>query len=134
MVLELEGGNTVTLTNVGLPGQNADRRVDGNAYHFMAHPSAMSFSKDNGNWASTAEILNANRRGTNFTGPSLWSSNMNIYARPSGGNGSHLDMLHGSPYCMGIESDHDNAFWVFDSYNNCICYYDFAADHGPWKF
>ena len=56
---------------------------------------------------------------------------MNIYARPSGGNGSHLDMLHGSPYCMGIESDHDNAFWVFDSYNNCMCYYDFVDDHGP---
>ena len=128
---EREGGNTVTFSNVGLSNQSADKRTDGNAWHFMAHPSAMSFSKDNGNWGTSAEILDANRRGGTFTGPSLWSSNMNIYAKPSGGNGSHLDMLHGSPYCMGIESDHDNAFWVYDAYNNCICYYDFAGDHGP---
>jgi hypothetical protein len=32
---------------------------------------------------------------------------------------------------MGIESDEDNAFWVYDSYNGHICWYDFADDHGP---
>jgi hypothetical protein len=128
---ENTGGSTVTITNAGLTGQNAEFRRDGNAWHFMAHPSAMSFSKENGNWGTAAEIKDANRRGGTFTGPSLWSSNMNIYAKPSGGNGSHLDMLHGSPYGMGIESDHDNAFWVFDSYYKNLCYYDFGADHGP---
>jgi len=125
------GGNTVTISNAGLGDQSTEYRQDGNAWHFMALPSSMSFSKDNGNWATGAEILDANRQGGSFTGPSLWSSDMNVYARPSGGNGSHLDMLHSSPYSMGIESDKDNAFWVFDGQNGHICWYDFQADHGP---
>jgi outer membrane protein assembly factor BamB len=108
-----------------------ERRQDGNAWHFMALPSSMSFSQENDNWATGAEILDANRQGGSFTGPSLWSSDMNVYAKPSGGNGSHLDMLHGSPYSMGIESNKDNAFWVFDGQNGHICLYDFNADHGP---
>ncbi|MBO6515107.1 MAG: hypothetical protein JJ975_00970 [Bacteroidia bacterium] len=128
---ERTGGSTVTITRAGLPDQSTEWRRDGNAWHFMALPAALSFSKENGNWATTEEILDANRQGGSFTGPSLWSSDMNIYAKPSGGNGSHLDMLHGSPYSMGIESDKDNAFWVFDGYNKHICWYDFQVDHGP---
>lgn len=125
------GGSTVTISRAGLPDQSSEWRRDGNAWHFMALPSAMSFSQENGNWATTEEILDANRQGGSFTGPALWSSDMNVYAKPSGGNGSHLDMLHGSPYSMGIEADKDNAFWVFDGHNKHICWYDFQADHGP---
>ena len=128
---ENTGGSTVTITRAGLPDQETEWRRDGNAWHFMALPSAMSFSQENDNWASTAEILDANRQGGSFTGPSLWSSDMDIYARPSGGNGSHLDMLHSSPYGMGIESDKDNAFWVFDGANKHLVWYDFNVDHGP---
>ena len=127
------GGSTVTITNAGLDGQSAEWRRDGNAWHFMALPSAISFSKDNDNFGTTANILDANRQGGTFTGPSLWSSDLDVYAQDPGRglNGSHLDMLHGSPYCMGMESDGDNAFWVFDSYNGHVAWYDFAADHGP---
>ncbi|MFT7230336.1 MAG: hypothetical protein ACI9GO_000803 [Bacteroidia bacterium] len=132
------GGSTVTISNVGLTEQSELWRKDGNSYHFMAFPSAISFSKTNENFGTTANIQDANRQGGTFTGPSLWSSDMSIYAQDPGNdadgvplNGSHLDMLHGSPYCMGMESDEDNAFWVFDSYNGHIAWYDFAADHGP---
>ncbi len=129
----ISGGSTVTVFNTGLENQTSEWREDGNAWHFMALPSAISFSKDNGNFGTSANILDANRSGGTFTGPSLWSSDLNVYAKDPGPglNGSHLDMLHGSPYCMGIESDGDNAFWVFDSYNEHIVWYDFAADHGP---
>ncbi|MBO6515398.1 MAG: hypothetical protein JJ975_02510 [Bacteroidia bacterium] len=125
------GGSTVTISRAGLPDQSNEWRRDGNAWHFMALPSALSFSKDNDNWATSAEILDANRQGGSFTGPSLWSSDMNIYARPSGGNGSHLDMLHASPYGMGIESDGENAFWLVDGHNGHLVWYDFNEDHGP---
>lgn len=128
---ESTGSNTVTISNVGMGDQSAEYRKDGNSWHFMPLASALSFSKENGNWANSTEILDANRRGGSFTGPSLWSSDMDIYAKPSGGNGSHLDMLHGSPFSMGIESDKDNAFWVFDGYNKHLCWYDFSVDHGP---
>ena len=81
--------------------------------------------------ATTSGILDANRRGGSFTGPALWSGNLDIYAKPSGGNGSHLDMLHGSPFSMGIASEKENAYWVFDGYNQHIVRYDFGGDHGP---
>ena len=132
------GGSTVTISNAGLSDQSEVFRIDGNAWHFMALPSAISFSKTNENFATAANIQDANRQGGTFTGPSLWSSDMSVYAQDpgvdeNGGrlNGSHLDMLHGSPFGMGIESDEDNAFWVFDSYNGHIAWYDFADDHGP---
>ena len=128
---ESTGGTTLTISDAGGASQKVEYRKDGNSWHFMALPSALSFSQENDNWATSAEILDANRRGGSFTGPSLWSSDMDVYARPSGGNGSHLDMLHGSPFSMGIESDKDNAFWVFDGYNKHLCWYDFKSDHGP---
>lgn len=125
------GGTTVMLENAGMANQEFDYRKDGNSWHFMALPSALAFSEENGNWATVADIVDANRQGGSFTGPSLWSSDLSVYAMPSGGNGSHLDMLHGSPYSMGIENDKDNAFWVFDGYHEEIVWYDFVDDHGP---
>jgi DNA-binding beta-propeller fold protein YncE len=126
------GGSTVMLTETGTPNQKFDFRRDGNAWHFMALPSAIAFS-DNGNWATTANILDANHSGGTFTGPTLWSSDLNIYAKDHGPgtNGSHLDMLHASPYSMGIAAQFDNVFYVFDGYHGNIARYNFAADHGP---
>lgn len=127
---DVTGGSTVTIQNAGSTNQLKVWRRDGNAWHFMALPSAIAFS-NNGNFATTANIRDANRQGGTFTGPSLWSSDMNIYAKPSGGNGSHLDMVHGSPFCMGIAAESDNIFWVFDGFNGHLVRYDFVDDHGP---
>ncbi|MDI1234644.1 MAG: hypothetical protein PSX81_10205 [bacterium] len=127
---ESSGGSTVMFTNVGMANQDFDYRKDGNAWHFMSLPSAISFSREYNTWATSADVLDANHKGGDFTGPSLWSTDLSIYAEPSGGNGSHLDMLHGSPYSMGIEADKNNAFWVVDGYNQQIVWYDFANDHG----
>lgn len=129
---ENTGGSTVMLTEVGTPQQKFDYRRDGNAWHFMSLPSALSFSK-NGNWATSANVLDANHNGGTFTGPTLWSSDLEIYAKDHGpdANGSHLDMLHTSPFTMGIESETENIFWAFDGYNGNIVKFDLAADHGP---
>ena len=43
--------------------------------------------------------------------------------------GSHIDMLHESPLCMGIAWEEENVYWVFDGMNNSIDRVDFAADH-----
>ncbi|MEM1322339.1 MAG: choice-of-anchor J domain-containing protein [Bacteroidota bacterium] len=124
------GGSTVTYNNTGLPNQTALNRVDGNAWHFMSVPTALAFG-ENGNWASAPGVQDANHNGGTFTGPTLWSSDIEIYAQPSGGNGSHLDMLHGSPYSMGIAHEVDNVYWIFDSWNRTLVRYDFVDDHGP---
>jgi hypothetical protein len=128
---ENSGGSTVTVYNAGQAGQSSVYKQDGNAWHFMSLPTGIAFSQ-NGNWANSPGVYDANHDGGSaFTGPALWSSNMGIYAQPSGGNGSHLDMLHVSPYSQGIAAEVDNVFWVFDGYTNDIVRYDFAEDHGP---
>ena len=127
---ENSGGSTVKVTNPSMTSQNSLWEQDGNAYHFMSLPSGIAFS-NNGNFATSTSVLDANHGGNSFTGPTLWSSDPLIYAKPSGGNGSHLDMLHASPYSMGIASEKDNIFWVYDDYSNDIVRYDFAEDHGP---
>lgn len=128
---ETSGGSTVTIYDAGDAGQTSLWKRDGNAWHFMSLPTGIAFSQ-NGNWANSPGVFDANHNGgAAFTGPALWSSDMSLYAQPSGGNGSHLDMLHVSPNSQGIAAEVDNVFWVFDGYTDDIVRYDFVEDHGP---
>jgi hypothetical protein len=126
------GGTTVTIYDAGLPAQSSVFKEDGNNWHFMSLPTGIAFGT-NGNFASSPGVFDANHNNTEFTGPTLWSSDMSIYAQYAGPgtNGSHLDMLHESPHSMGIAHHKDNAYWVFDGFNTDIVLYDFKADHGP---
>lgn len=125
------GGSTMTMSGSTTANPDFVEKVDGNSWHFMSLPTGIAFSDDNFNFANSAGVQDANHSGGTFTGPALWSSDPEVYAQPSGGNGSHLDMLHGSPYSMGIAHEVDNAFWVYDDWNNQIVRYDFVDDHGP---
>ena len=129
---ENSGGSTVKVGSPGAAGQTSLKKQDGNAWHFMSLPSSIAFN-NNGDFATSTSVLSANHNGSTFTGPSLWSSDPLIYAvdHGPGTNGSHLDMLHESPHSMGIASEKDNVFWVYDDYSNDIVMYDFAEDHGP---
>ena len=132
---ENSGGSTVKVTNPGMTGQSDLWQQDGNAWHFMSLPSGIAFSA-NGNFATSTSVLSANHNGSIYTGPTLWSSDPLIYAivgaNPTQAiNGSHLDMLHESPYSMGIASEEDNVFWLYDDYNKEIVCYDFASAHVP---
>lgn len=126
------GGTTVTIYDAGMPSQSSVFKEDGNNWHFMSLPTGIAFGT-NGNFASSPGVFDANHNNTEFTGPTLWSSDMSIYAQYAGPgtNGSHLDMLHESPHSMGIAHHKDNAYWVFDGFNTDIVLYDFKADHGP---
>ena len=128
---ESTGGKTVKLSNAGESDQTALVQQDGNAWHFMSLPTGIAFSR-NENFGTSPGVYDANHDGGNpFTGPSLWSSDPDIYAQESGGNGSHLDMLHESPYSMGIANEMDNKFWVTCGDHGEIMSYDFQEDHGP---
>lgn len=129
------GAYTTTFYDPNTDPNNYDNLQDGNAWHFMALATSLAFG-DNGNWATAQGILDANRSGVYFTGPTLWSSDMSIYAQvgkqPTAQvNGSHLDMIHQSPMGMGIAHEVDNVYWVFDGYNRTICKYDFVEPHYP---
>jgi len=129
------GAYTTTFFDPLTDKNNFDVRRDGNAWHFMALATSLAFG-ENGNWATAQGILDANRMGIFFAGPTLWSSDLNIYAKigefPTAlVNGSHLDMIHQSPMSMGIAHEVDNVYWVFDGYNGTICKYDFVEPHYP---
>lgn len=128
---ENTGGKTITVYNAGKQNQTSILKQDGNAWHFMSLSTAIAFS-DNGNFATSPGVYDANHDGgMPFTGPALWSSDPAIYAQPSGLNGSHYDMLHESPYSMGICHEKDNAFWVMDANSSDVVRYDFRGEHVP---
>ena len=127
---------SVIYTELSTPNQEALRRADAFSNHFMAEVSAMAMGADD-TFATCQESRNTYGGQTppnDFMGPTLWPADLDIYAQVNQNlfgalGGSHLDMLHQSPNCMGIEHDSDNAFWVFDGENGHIVYYDFQVPH-----
>lgn len=125
-------GTTTTLFNPGKESQRASPLKDGNAWHFMRRPPALAMGDDL-MFATCGEARTGNFEDVDvdFIGPSLWTTDLNIHAQPSGANGSHMDMLHATPYCMGIAHERDNIYWVFNGNVGSIDRYDFHDDHGP---
>lgn len=128
------GGSTVIISNAHQNNRTYQYVKDGNAWHFMAMASAIAFGDSN--FATSADILDANRSSGKYTGPTLWSGNLSVYGvignPPSSQyNGSHLDMIHQSPYGKGIAFEKENIYWVLDGYSGTLKRYDFNADHGP---
>lgn len=132
-----QGGSVVVFYEAGQVNQTSQYRKDSHTGHFMIYPSALAFSS-NGEWASTNEIKSTGSPNSTFMGPSLWSGDTSITARVFQNNwvngyplGSHLDMLHQSPFAMGVAADTLKAYWVYDGYNSNLCKYDFNVDHSP---
>ena len=134
--------DTITIVhNTGLDNQTSELRVDSNRNHFLEEVSAISFGayhpEFDYQWGSAQESRNTyNGQGdaNDFMGPALWPSSLSHFARENQntGNGllgSHIDMLHESPYGVGIAHDVDNVYWYNDGYNGELVRYDFQADH-----
>ncbi len=128
---------TVTYYNAGTDSMESLRVQDIWGLHFMEEVSAIAFGPDGffGTAQETNNTYNGQAAGNNFTGPALWTSDTSIYSKSTGEGwgelGSHLDMLHESPFGMGIAHDNGNAYWYFDGFYGNIVYYDFQQDHGP---
>ncbi|MCB9746195.1 MAG: hypothetical protein H6741_24105 [Alphaproteobacteria bacterium] len=146
-VVNRRDDSTVTFFDVGTDAQTALHIVDPYALHFMDNVSSIAFGKP-GHFGTCQESRNTyNGQGpvNEFMGPTLWSSDFAIYgeSNPEAVEyltqlygfytdlGSHLDMLHESPLCMGIAWESENVYWVFDGYHSSIVRYDFVQDHGP---
>ncbi|MGC4094811.1 MAG: hypothetical protein QM756_44215 [Polyangiaceae bacterium] len=105
---------------------------DGNGWHFLRRPTAIAFG-DNGNLSTCGEARTDNYEDdpVDYAGPVLWSSDPAIFgAKPTPEqNGTHLDMLHETPYCMGIAHDAANAYFTFNGKLGAIDHYDFNHPH-----
>ena len=122
---------TVLYFDAGGAGQTSADLRDVARGHFMDAVSSISFGAAN-TFGTCQESTNG---GNDFMGPVLWPADLAIYTQPPqvdwGELGTHLDMLHQSPMCMGIAWDEANKYWVFDGQNANLVYYDFGVDHGP---
>ena len=132
--------------------------VDANSWHFMRRPSAIAFGApeltfspgDPGaedanvteprtyvdTFATCAEHWTGNQTdGGAFVGPTLWTADPAIYNGVNGtfdwSNGSHLDMVHATQYCMGIAYESANVYWTFNGQEGVLDRYDFGAPHFP---
>mgnify|MGYP000604439375 CR=1 FL=1 len=124
------GSDFVIIQRPGQDDQNIIKRKDSHSGHFVVNGSAMAFSNIN-TFATSPEVKNTTSDpNSTFMGPALWSGDLSIFANiyqsnwaPNKPLGSHLDMLHQSPFSMGIAHDMNNAFWVLDGYNENIFFY-----------
>lgn len=146
-VVNRSDDSTTTFFDVGTASQTSLHIVDPYAEHFMEEVSSISFGQPGtfGTCQESRNTYNNEAPPNNFMGPTLWSSDFDIYGESNPAAveyltqlfgfytdlGSHLDMLHESPLCMGMAWEVDNVYWVFDGFNRTIVRYDFATDHGP---
>lgn len=125
-------GSTATITGPASGAPVAAWKQDENAWHFMRRPTGLAFGDDD-----TFATIHEHRTGNfddepaDFIGPSLWSGDPAIYAEPPppGKNGSHLDMLHETPFGMGIAHESANVYWTFNGQIGSIDRYDFGFPH-----
>ncbi len=136
----------VIIDNPGESNQDSEHIVDPYALHFMEEVSSIAFGKPGhfGTCQESRNTYNGQFSGDDFMGPTLWSSDRDIFGTSNQEAvdyltnlfgfhtdlGSHLDMLHSSPNCMGIAWEEENVYWVFDGFHSSINRYDFQLDHG----
>lgn len=128
-------GSVALITDPGTESAKVVIRKDPNAWHFMRRPSSFAFGAPE-TMATCGEARTGNFLDdeTDYTGPVLFSTDPAVFAvQPEGEdkNGSHLDMLHATPWCMGIAHEKENVYWAFNGDVGAIDRNDFKADHGP---
>jgi hypothetical protein len=131
----LEGSVTI-IHAPGTDQQRTEWKKDANAWHFMRRPPALAFGT-NEYFATCGEARTGNYLDdrADFIGPTLWLSTeqwFGVDPPPEPWmNGTHFDMLHATPWCMGIAHERDNVYWLFNGNIGSLDRYDFKADHGP---
>lgn len=130
----------VIVEDASTDARKAERRKDAHANHFMPKPAAIAFGQAEttiglpGTFATCGESRDTMDDTTpprDLMGPALWSSDLSIFAKQNPHDlGSHLDMLHCSPLCVGLAHEQGNTYWAFAGKTNSIVRYDFHRDNG----
>ena len=145
-VVNKRDDSVVHIYNAGTAEQTTDKVYDPYGLHFLDAPSSIDFGAPGtfGTCQESMNTYNGTARPNEFMGPTLWPAALDVFgtSNPEAVEyltelfgmpvdlGSHLDMLHESPLCMGIAWEKDNVYWVVDGYHNAIVRYDFVEDHG----
>lgn len=146
-VVNQEDDSVSIFFQAGTDGQQSEHIIDPYAMHFMEEVSSIAFGQPGtfGTCQESRNTYNGQYQANDFMGPTLWSSDLEIFGESNpeavdyltdlwgfyADLGSHLDMLHESQDCMGIAWQRDNRYWVFDGLEGAIEMVDFHEDHGP---
>jgi hypothetical protein len=121
--------------NIGTSQAQTVERRDPAYTHYMYKPAGLAMAGTHTQYGQLwATCGDNNSYGNYHMGPTLYSAELNIFGgdNPETGLGSHLDMLHSTSFCRGIAwAGMGNQYFVFNSYNKAIDFYDFKQDHGP---
>lgn len=134
----------VIYTDPGGPSQTSEKRIDVYAFHFMEEVSSIAFGAPDdtvddhpistfGTCQESRNTYDGESEPNDFMGPALWPGDLDLFAEVNQvpqSLGSHIDMLHESPLCMGIAHETANRYWVFDGRNGDLVWYDFEVPHG----
>lgn len=105
--------------------------------HFLVYPTSLAFATD-GTVATCQESNNDYRglaqgitpgNGNNFMGPVVDPTDLDMIRRTP--TNTHYDMLHHSPWCMGIANTEPRVFWAFNGQSGSIDKYNFGEWHEP---
>lgn len=146
-VVNRDDDSVTIFFDAGTDAQLSQHIVDPYALHFMEEVSSIAFGQPGtfGTCQESRNTYNDNYPANDFMGPTLWSSDLDIFGQTNpeavdylsdlfgsyADLGSHLDMLHETPECMGIAWERDNRYWVYDGMDDAIEMNDFNDDHGP---
>jgi hypothetical protein len=134
-------------SNAGASDQSSQNIIDPYALHFMEEVSSIEFGKFGtfGTCQESRNTYNGSSEANDFMGPTLWSSDLDVFGETNPDAvrfltnlygfhtnlGSHLDMLHETPLCMGIAWQYENVYWAFNGLEGSIDRNNFHVDHGP---
>jgi hypothetical protein len=113
----------------------ADIAVDGNGWHFQRRSMGIAFaSAGRRQFLSTcgdARTANYTDEEVPYNGPVLWDDAVFGGEPMPPTSSSHVDMLHATPYCMGVAHEEANVFWVVNGDVGAFDRYDFNLPHQP---
>jgi len=127
-------GHVAILTDADGADPAVAVKIDGNSWHFMRRPTGIAWGAGE-LFATCGEARTGNFEDEEipYNGPTLWDADPAIFAAvpKPGMNGTHVDMLHSSPFCMGIAHETANVYWVFNGDAGSLDRYDFHEPHEP---
>lgn len=151
-VVNHEDSSTTIIQEASSTAPGVQRRIDAEAArHFAPSPMGLAFGQRETTIVDAAGKMVEGTFATcpessqDFMGPTLWTSDLRIFAiskedreapfngpdTGAEGPGSHIDMLHRTPTCTGIEWEGSgNKYWTYSGGNQMFVRYDFGKDHG----
>lgn len=122
------------LVGVGTPAEEVVRLYD-KTHHFGENMSSLSFGDNDafGTCQESDNTYNGQAPPNDFMGPALWPADRELFVAEDAVQqlGPHLDMLHSTPWCMGIAWERDNRYWTFNGDRGSIDMMDFKEPHPP---